>query len=128
MVPTESSTAYPASKTGPSNKKPGRPPRIRQEQLAVTDAEELLRSGVKLKPALRTRLIEILIRHADQQAQLQAEREQRRHERQDQRDKITCLEAENAILRAELKRLQPERTPDDILKAAMDRLGIIQEN
>jgi len=107
-----------------STNKPGRPPRVRQEQLAVTDAEELLRSGMKIKPALRTRLIEILIRHADQQAQLQSDREKRRHERQDHRDEIARLQRENSLLRSELERIQPERTPDQILKAAMQRLGI----
>lgn len=96
------------TETEPKKKKPGRPPRIRQEQLAVKSAEELLQDkNLKLKPAMRTRLIEILIRHADMQADVQEKRAQRRYEKEDQMVVIAKLRAENADLRRKL-----ENAPD----------------
>src|ERR1051325_7123609 len=61
-----------------------------------------------LKPLLRAKLIELLLRHESEQSQLKADREARRHEQRKDRQEIEILKTLNASLKKRLTALEEE--------------------
>ncbi len=101
-------------------------PLSRKEREATETALQIIRTTKN--NSIKAKMVELLYRYDLVEKARRDAAAERAALKKSQSAEVERLMQENELLRAELERIKPERTPDQILKAAMERLGIRQEN